>query len=281
MKGSSVSVGIAAAGVAIVAAFASFLFFSRDTIADADSDPAVQSTTTIPVVAAAGGPVYVETSEIPLGPAVLVPQMLEINGTSAALRFDLVHLSPVLDEANGWRWQPFNGWDVIPAAELPTVFADQWTMVVNGEEIPGGVANVDARAARFTVPEGTVESDVDAIRIDRYRILYPVDIPFEIEPDQSVEVLDGVTATVIQIAEQLGSTIVRIEIVAPPDTDMSHADLAGLGPQWVSAVRDIGGADVWNLTYEGELAQPMNLTLRGSMWLDIESGAILPSGSAR
>jgi hypothetical protein len=142
---------------------------------------------------------------------------------------------------------------------------------VNGQEIPGRVANIDARAARFAVPEGTTDDDVDAIRIDGYRVLYPIQVPFELTFDEPVTVIDGVTATLVQVLEQPDSTVLRIELGT--DRDLSHVDVKGVGAGWRSAVREFDADNVWSLTREGAVDFPVLLELRGSMWGDIESDA--------
>lgn len=264
--------------VMVVTAAASFALFSED---DPIPEAAgVQTTTTSTFANLPDAPTYVATNEIPLGPAVLAPTEFEIDGEDAALRFDLHHLAPVANEPTGWVFQPFRGWNVRPAEELATVFPDQWTLILADQEIPGQVANIEASAARFKVPDGTTEADVTAIRIDRYRVLYPVDIPFTIGVDESVEILDGVTATVLQVIDQVDSTIVRIEVVTVGDIDLSHADIRGVGPGWQSAVRDVGGGDIWSLTNEGSFSLPVQLTLRGSIWLDVDAGFSFTIGGA-
>jgi hypothetical protein len=256
-------------GAVFAAAISGVVSFSAFSSTSAPEASLAESTTTTHVDVQARA-FYVSPAEVAVGPAVLVASELTVDSGSASVKFDLHHLTPIVGLPPGGVIVPFQGWQVLEPGDIPTVFPDSWTMIIDGDEVTGTVSNPKARAARFDVPIDATVEDVQAIRLDGYRISVPIDQPFAF--DSSVSIVSagpGVTATLVQVAEQSDTTIVRVELRLDNPEDAGGIDIEGSGPGWLGAFREAEGGLRWNLTYSGAAPERIELRLRGSLWLRV------------
>ncbi len=268
---SKAQIGGIMVGAAVVAGACSYVLFGSTTQVTPE---AVESTTTSTTEAVAQGvpqPIYFSSDEIPLGPAVLVPNDVVVSGSEVSIQYDLHHLAPVDGLPGGAVFIPFQGFAEVSPEEAETVFPSAWTIVVDGTEIRGTVANPRARAARFTVPDGTTTSQIESARIDSYLIQIPVDLPFRLTlANPTAEILPGVSASLIQVSEQADTTIVRVEISVTDPLNLGSIDVHGQGEGSIVSVREAEGGPVWNLTFAGGPSDGYDMALVGSMWIAVE-----------
>ncbi len=183
MAGGTTWLSLGAAAAAVLAGVVSFAAFSR--APELPADPSESTTTSAAVVPAEA--FYVSPTEVAVGPAVLVPSALSVESGAPSVAFELHHLTPTQDVPSGGEFVPFRGWQAIDAADITVVYPDAWTLVIDGQDVSGAVASPQARAARFIVPSGVSMADVDAVRINGYRLRVPIDQPFAF--DRSVSSL--------------------------------------------------------------------------------------------
>jgi hypothetical protein len=266
MAGGTTWLSLGAAATAVLAGVMSFAAFSRAPELTADS-PEFTTTSTAVVPAEA---FYISPTEVAVGPAVLVPSALSVESGAASLAFELHHLTPTQDVPPGGEFVSFRGWQAVDAADITVVYPDVWTIVIDGQDVSGAVANPQARAARFIVPSGSSAADVDAVRMNGYRLRVPIDQPFAFDRSvSSASAAPGVTATLVQVSEQPDSTIVRVELAIDYPHDANGIDVVGSGPGWLGSVREAEGGLRWNLTFAGSAPERIELRLRGSLWLHV------------
>ncbi len=257
-------------GAAVLSTVVAYFLFAGPT-APAESADASSTTTTEAQAPSSDHPIYVDASEVIVGPAVLVPGEVLVSGRQVSLEYELHHVTPVEGLPNGQSFVPFQGFQDVPPEEAVLVFPEAWTLLVDDTEVAGTVANPNARAARFQVPEGVTASRIQAAWIDGYRLLIPVDIPFTLGASQSgIEIVPGVEASIIQVSDQGEETIVRVELsFSDPDLD-GGVDVLAIGEGVVASVREAEGGPRWNLTYDGPPRDVYEMTLNGTMWLLVD-----------
>jgi hypothetical protein len=257
-------------GAGLLAALVSYVVFSS-TPAALD---AVEADTTTSTDAAVGGDpkvVYISADEIALGPAVLVPTDVSVVDRQVAIEYDLHQLAPIEGLPGGVAFVPFQGFEELTPAEAETVYPSAWTMVIDGTEVTGTVANPNARAARFQVPDGLTASRLESARIDSYHIQVPLDQKFSLSSDSPVlEIVPGITATLIRVSEQSSTTIVQVQVAVADPLNLGGIDVVGVGDGSVVSVRSAEGGPVWNLTYAGDATESFAMSLVGSMWFEIQ-----------
>jgi hypothetical protein len=144
-------------------------------------------------------------------------------------------------------------------------------MVIDGTEVTGTVANPNARAARFQVPDGLTASRLESARIDSYHIQVPLDQKFSLSSDSPVvEIVPGITATLIRVSEQSSTTIVQVLVAVVDPLNLGGIDVVGVGDGSVVSVRSAEGGPVWTLTYAGDATESFAMSLVGSMWFEIQ-----------
>lgn len=229
---------------------------------------AADTTTTTSVVTSESNPVYVDTTEVVVGPAVLVPLGVRFSGRQTSIDFDLYQLTPVSGLPPGARFVPFQGFVEVDPAEAEVVFPTDWSLLVDGTEVQGSVANPDARSARFDLPEAVTASRIESAWIDAYRVRIPLDIPFSLSSSEpQTEVVPGVVATLIQVSDQSDSAIVRVELRTTDPLNLAGLDVAGAGPGVVSSNREAEGGPRWNITFEDNPGDAgWQFTLVGTLW---------------
>ena len=241
--------------------------------AAADSAPtttasAAATTTTVPK------PLFVEPGETVVGPAVVIPGDLSLDGEQVVLDFDMISLAPVGDAPSVAQFLGFQAVEEVPAADLDTVFLDRLVLSTTAGHIPGMVANPAAHTVRFDVGEGFSLDSVTGVKLDSYAILTPVEAEFTLDlANETAQVAPGMTARLLAVTEQ-ARTIVQVELISTRGFNYDHISLTGAGPGWKSAVREAEGRPRWNLTYDAAQApDPIPLRIAGAIWIPIESGA--------
>jgi hypothetical protein len=278
MAGGTAWLSLGAAITAVLAGVVSFAVFSRPPeVATGPSESTTTTTAVVPVEA-----FYVSPAEVAVGPAVLIPLALNVESGAASLAFELHHLMPTQDLAPGGMFVPFRGWESVDPVDITVVYPDAWTIVIDGQDVAGSVASPQARAARFDVPSGLSAEDVEAIRIDGYRLRVPIDQPFTFDRSVSTApAAPGVTATLVQVSEQPDSTIIRVELSMDQPEDADGVDVVGAGPGWLGSVREAEGGLRWNLTFAGSAPERIELRLRGSLWLHVHEEIEIDLGGLR
>ena len=263
----------ASAVVLVVSGITAFVGVRAATSTLADAPPET-ATTTAPVAR------FVADDELVLGQAVLVPGRLAVDGGEATLAYDLVGLAPLADAEPVARFVPFQGLVETDAAETRVVFPDRWTLETTNGDYAGTTANPDASVARFVVPEDLAPADVNAIRLDGFRVRVPFDREFEATDDgAAVEVAPGVAVRILRVTEQETTTIVQVELLAENLSDSASLEIEGGGPGWIASVREAEGRPRWNLTFDGGMApDPIQLVVRGALWFDMGEGGSIPIG---
>jgi hypothetical protein len=239
---------------------------------DGAGPAAAESTTTTAAAPAAATPVWVDEAETVIGPAVIVPDSLRLEGDEVVFRYELASLAPLLGyEPTTVQINPQSGPTEVGPGDLDPIFPSSWTIVADGEEIGGVTSNSRARSARFEVSEGFVMAAIDSLRLDGYRIPVPVNIEFALEEGQPTGVAPGVSVSVVRIAPQGSQSILQVEILAAESVNREHLAIEGTTAAWLSAVREAEGRPRYNLRYAGsELPDPLVLRARGFVWLPVE-----------
>lgn len=257
-------------GAGLLAALVAFLFFSSTAPL---SESAAESTTTSTLAVGDEEPkvVYVSPNEIALGPAVLVPTDVKVVDRQVSIEYDLHQLAPIEGLPGGVAFVPFQGFTEVTPAEAETVYPASWTIVIDGTEVAGNVANPNARAARFAVPDGVTASRLESARIESYLIQIPLDQPFSLSSGSpSYEIVPGVTATLDSVSEQSNTTIVRVRVAVADSLNLGGIDVNGRGEGSIVSVREAEGGPVWNLTYAGSATDTFEMSLVGSMWFEVK-----------
>ena len=250
-------------------------FFGAQAVTSAVEDAGPESTTTADLVAR-----FVADDELVLGQAVLVPRRFAVDDGAATLEYDLVGLAPLADAEPVARFVPFQGVVETDAAEIRVVFPDRWTLETTNGDYAGTTANPDASIARFDIPEDLAPTDVNAVRLDGYRVRVPFDREFVVTDGRAtVEVAPGVGVRVLRVTEQATTTIVQVELLAENLSDSATLEIEGGGPGWIASVREAEGRPRWNLTFDGQVApDPIRLVVRGALWFDMGAGGSIPIG---
>jgi len=255
-------------GAALIAALVSYLLFSSGVPAAIDGSSTTTSTST--TLDADPVTVYAAPGEIVLGPALLVPTDVTVNDRTLSINYDLHQLAPLLGLTGGVVFIPFQGFIDLTPADAETVYPMAWTAVVGGTEVPGTVANPNARAARFTIPESVAGLPVESARIDSYHVQVPLDQPFVLSQTSPVhEIVPGVTATLVRVSEQATTTIVQVRLAVRDVVNLGSIDVNARGEGASVSVRAAEGGPLWNMTYAGPAPDEFELSLVGSMWFEV------------
>lgn len=258
-----------AAGAFFIAAIAGALLStalgSPIPAVDSTGAPVTTTSTTIPVA------YFVDPAETALGPAVLVADDPEIDGDQLTIRFELVGLAPTGDSPEVTRQLGFGSSEAIQPSQLVTVYPDLWVVNADGERIDGGVANPDARVARFDVGSNFDLETIDSVAISSYALKVPIDCFVEFQPgDEFAELAPGLQARLVAVTEQ-AKTIVQVELIAARGYSYQDLRVTGAGPQWLSAVREAEGRPRWNLTFDSAIApEVISLRVEGTLWITID-----------
>jgi hypothetical protein len=206
-----------------------------------------------------------------LGPAVVIADEPYVSGSQVVVEFDLVSLAPTGDAATVERQLGFGSTLEVLPADLDTVFLDSWSLETDGERISGTTANPAARAARFEVGNDFDPAEIRNILIDSYAVLAPLSAEIQLGTgDESAVVAPGLTARLLNVTEQ-ANTIVQIEVVSDRDFNLDNLRVSGLGPGWLSAVREAEGRPRWNLTYGSPTApDPILIRVEGASWIIVD-----------
>jgi hypothetical protein len=240
--------------------------------ATADSAAGAVPTTT-PPAATAPEPFFVAPEETVIGPAVVIADDLRLDGEQVAMDFALSSLAPVGDAASITQFLGFQAIEEVPAAELETIFLDDWVLSTTAGDIPGTVANPVARTVRFDVGEGFSLDSITAVELDSYALLVPIEDEFDLDlANEVAQVAPGISARLLAVTEQ-AQTIVQVELISERSFNYDLVGLSGAGPGWKSAVREAEGRPRWNLTYDARQApDPIPLRITGAIWVPIDSG---------
>lgn len=241
----------------------------------ANADPAA-TTTTVSQTAPTTVPqaFFVDPDETVVGPAVVVPEDLQLDGEQVTLEFALSSLAPVGDAASITQFLSFQAVEEVPAADLDTVYLDRWVLTTAAGDVTGSVANPVARTVRFDVGEDFSLDAITSIKLDSYALLVPIDSEFVLSiANETAQVAPGITARLLAVTEQ-ARTIIQVELISERNFNYDLVQLTGAGPGWRSAVREAEGRPRWNLTYDAPQApDPIPLRIVGSIWVSVDSGA--------
>ncbi len=263
----------AAAVVAFVIAVVIGVF-----VADSDGQEQAITTTTSAATTTTETPraFFVSEDETVVGPAVIVAGSPYLDRNQLDVDFDVVTLAPTSDAADVTQQLGFGNTLVVPPEELNTMFLDSWVLVAGEDEIAGAAANPAARAARFDVGGDFDLATIDRIEIDSYAVFTPISADLELGVgNESARVSPGVTARLLAVTEQ-ASTIVQIEILSERGFNLDNLRVSGIGPGWVSAVREAEGRPRWNLTFqEANAPSPISIRVEGSVWITVERSVMV------
>lgn len=212
--------------------------------------------------------------ETVIGPAAVVVVDVRLDGEEVVLAFEIERLAPVADAASVTRFLGFGSVEEVPAADLETVYLDDWTLITSSGDFSGSTATPAARTARFDVGADFSMESVTAVRLESYGLLVPIDSEFTLDlGSEAVTVAPGVTARLVAVTEQ-ARTIVQVELISEREFNADNLAIAGVGPGWKSAVREAEGRPRWNLTYDSpEAPSPIPLRVYGAAWMTIETQA--------
>jgi hypothetical protein len=268
---SSRSIGAAAAGGLLLGALASglaLLAFGGDpqpAAAPPDSAVAGPSTTTT-------APPWVSPLEARIGPAVVVPTTLTLDGDQVRLDFDVYGLVP-----SGGRPDGFHG-DGLPAAP------DRWTLLTSSGGIEAEAPAHTAGGITFTVPSGFTLDDVVGVRIDRYRVATPMWYPLDIAAGDASwhEAGPEFRVRLADVLPQRENFLVIVEVEGPAGL-VREMSVEGRGREWVSASASMIGSNRVTLDFRGsELPDPLPLVALGVEWVPVEAAIELDlSGVSR
>ena len=219
----------------------------------------------------------------PLGSATVIPTDLEVDGTTLVLHFELEDRAPPILGYEVDRSR-LPGFRLTPNTEFGVVAPEFWTLrTSSGDEIPGTTANIRARTARFTVPEGFDMSSVVSIHLDTYRQRVPhvVDVSFDTSKRETVKIDPQTTVTLDTILEQSNGITFRFAVEYPFDgfstsgnVGMDNVNMFGHGPNWVSAGPWEQGIQ---MTYGStELPATIEITVDHANWVEFDVDVDIP-----
>jgi len=251
---------LAAAGL-IAGAAAGFLVFPGAAVPAADGSTTTAATTTT-------APPWIGRHETRIGPTVLVPRGLDMEGDRLLLTYDLYPITP-LAETGGESSESMAG--AVPAS---------FTLTYPGGIVSYRVLGPTQRAARFEVPPGVSPDRVEAISIDSYWLSVPGGYTIELSPSSGawVSAAPGVRARILQVLEQANNYLVVVELEADAILTQ-HLAIAGEGRDWQSSSYSQIGGQRWTLDFRGEtLPDPLRLTVRGVAWIEVPGGGPVDLG---
>ncbi|MEN8040607.1 MAG: hypothetical protein ABFR95_03800 [Actinomycetota bacterium] len=223
------------------------------------------SSTTLPPVE-----YFVDPNETLIASTALVPTSVRASGTDFAIEYELVSLAP---RSGIPPIQYFVRGDLLefPHEDLHFIYAPTWELTTETQTIEGGPARPDVRVARFDLPEGVTRDAITAVHVIDPLMSFPLDAVFHLsEAEPTVEVIDGVTAELLNVSDQGGSWIVQVEFKADEAYQYMFS-ATGVGPGWRSAVFEAEGRPRMNFTWIGE-ERPVSMSFRitGNQWIELE-----------
>lgn len=225
---------------------------------------------------------WVDPAEVQLGPAVLVIEGLNIEGSEAVLHFAIHDINAVgpgrLSEVNWLTDVPLQR-----LAEEATVAPEAWTLLTVGGEIPGLTGSPRARTARFSLREGALP-EVVGLRLDRYWMRIPYSYEVALASDATVLLDDGYSLALDRVIEQADSKIVQLRVAAPSGfntpNDPGGLFLAALGEGWTfTSGRTTSGLQL--VHDAGPLPDPIRFRTRAAYWVPFDVAVEIDAGALR
>lgn len=212
---------------------------------------------------------FVAPGETVIGSTVVVPTSVIDSGTELVVEYDLVSLAPT-EGLPPIFIRNFRSTQVIENSELPVVFPRRWVLTTESGVFEGGPANTNVRVARFELPEGVNVSSIVSLEIVDPLVTASLDTHFELSTQSpTTEIIDGVSARLLNISDQGDTTIVQIELVADDPIDLRFA-IEGVGAGWRSAAFAAEERPQVNLTWAGgELPETMTFRAHGLQWVEL------------
>ena len=231
------------------------------------SDPPPATAPTAPAAAATtttttGPATWVSPFETRLGPSVVVPSSLEVQGGQLVVGYDVFNVT-----ASGPPTAPPEGLGA----------PDRWTLVTAEGEFTARAISPVSRSVRFNVGDGFAVEQIEEIRVDSYRIASPIDWPLPISQGEAEprSVATDLEFRLVQLIEQADNWLVIVE----SDADgalLETVTVDGVGRDWVSSSVSMLGTARWTLDFRGqELPDPLPLVVRGLAWIEVERPAVL------
>ncbi|MDJ0663717.1 MAG: hypothetical protein QNJ75_04100 [Acidimicrobiia bacterium] len=253
-------------------------------IANRDGASAISAPTTAPQATTTTEPraVFVSPQETVLGPAVVIADAPYLSGSQIVVEFELAGLAPTGDSAVVLRQLGFGNELEVNPEDLDTLFVDSWYLVAGSDTIDGTTSNPAARAARFEVGDGFDPATIEEVVVDSYSLLAPfsADITLSVGNESAV-VAPGITARLLAVTEQ-AKTIVQIEMISERDFVLDNLRVSGIGPGWLSAVREAEGRPRWNLNHESPAApDPILIRVEGATWIKVDQSVPVVLGEGQ
>jgi hypothetical protein len=216
-----------------------------------DAEPSeVEASTTTTLL-----PIWYEEQEVPLGPAVLVPEAFRLTHSGVKLKY---RLEPITPASHGPG-------DVVETA----VFPDWWTLFTENGPVAGR-SMPWTREVVFDVPADLNADQIRGVRLDTTWLLAPLRVPFTPEAgDRSRhEVAPGVTAEIALVQDQAEGALVVVDLLSADPFTAADLTVQGSGAGWRPATASVSGATRWSLLYlRGELPDPIPMEVSGTAWM--------------
>ncbi len=253
----AVPVALAGLFAGVLVALVVWLVVRPGAAAEPLATAATQAVTTTTAVTPTTAPVWVNVHETRLGPSVVIPASLEMEGEWLVFTYDVVNVAPG------------------PDAHLGLAAPARWTLDTGDGEVSSESAGPTSRAVRFRVGSGFAPEQVEGIRVDSYRVASPVEWPLPLDPTSIDPMTIGpeLTFRLVTIIEQTANSLVIIEV----DSGGAPIDMLavlGRGRDWASSSFSMLGTPRWTLDFRGaELPDRLPLVVRGVAWIEIERTA--------
>ena len=247
---------LAAAGLAAGAA-AGYLLLPAGggTIAATSTTAAATTTTTL---------LWASARETRIGPAVVVPTGLQMEGDRVLFTYDLSPISPTAALASPDR----------PPEDPATASPASFTLTYPGGTVSARALGPGQRAGRFEVPDGIGPAEVEAITIDSYWVPVPAGYEIDLSPTSGawVPAAPGVRARIAQVVDQAENYLVIVELDSEPLL-AEDLGIAGKGREWQASSHAMSPGTRWTLDFRGDtLPDPVRLTVRGVAWIEVPGG---------
>lgn len=205
-------------------------------------------------------PTWISDQETRLGPSVLLPLSLDVEGGDLVLLYDML---PVVARPADAEMVNDGG------LSAPSAFTLTWA----GGEIRAEVVTPGNRAARFPLPAGFRLEDVEAIRVDAYWVALPAGMAAEFDPSGEVwsDIAPGVQARISNLLDQPDNFVVKVEYRG--EAVAGSLSVVGEERDWARLSGSMIGLPVWTLDFRGDrLPDPLVLETVGVAWLEVEGG---------
>ena len=227
-----------------------------------DPPPDAASTTTTEPA-----PMWFEPQEIVLGPAVIVPESLQVMNSGVRLDF---RLEPITPASHGPD-------DAVDTA----VFPDWWTLLTDEGPIAARSAPW-TREVLFDVPDGFTADRIRGLRLDSSWLLAPIRAPFTPDADDRSrhDIAPGVTAEVALVQDQSGGALVVVDLAAADPFIADDLAVQGTGAGWRPSTPNVSGTTRWSLLYlRGALPDPIPMEVLGTAWMPRTHSILLDVGA--